>query len=149
MKNLLLFIIIYGLMGFILDYVVRQLSNVKGIVNKIKSCKQLINIFVYASGGGILYLILLIPIFKQLAFLPLLILMGAITLTLVEFGWGYLLNIILKWNIWDYSNSKITIGKITIPLNIMGQIDLVHFILWGLLSIPIFFIQNILLFLVR
>lgn len=51
---------------------------------------------------------------------------GSIIITTIEFLSGCLLNIILKLNVWDYSN---------IPFNLLGQICLPFTILWFFLSI--------------
>ncbi len=51
---------------------------------------------------------------------------GAGVVTVLEFIFGILLNIILKLNIWDYS---------TLPLNILGQICLPFTIIWFFLAL--------------
>lgn len=54
---------------------------------------------------------------------------GSIIITFLEFICGYILNIKLGWNIWDYSQ---------MPFNVMGQICLPFSILWmgvGMLAI--------------
>lgn len=51
--------------------------------------------------------------------------MSAVIITVLEFFTGILLNIALKWNVWDYSN---------MPFNLYGQICLPFFFLWILLS---------------
>lgn len=50
---------------------------------------------------------------------------GAFGITITEFISGVILNIWLKWNIWDYSN---------MPGNILGQICPQYFLLWILIS---------------
>ncbi len=52
-------------------------------------------------------------------------LLGSITITSLEFIFGYILNIVLKMGIWDYSN---------MPFNIMGQVCVLYSFLWFLLS---------------
>ena len=47
-------------------------------------------------------------------------------ITIIEFIAGVILNLILKWDIWDYS---------MMPFNIMGQVCLLFTFLWMLLSI--------------
>ena len=44
--------------------------------------------------------------------------LGAIIITIFEFIVGVIVNIILKWNVWNYA---------TVPFNIMGQICLPFF----------------------
>ena len=52
---------------------------------------------------------------------------GAIIITSVELITGLIVNIILKWQVWDYSERY---------FNFMGQICLRYFIYWFLLCIP-------------
>ena len=52
-------------------------------------------------------------------------LLGTIIVTIVEFITGYILNITLGLNIWDYSN---------LPYNVMGQICLRFSCCWFILS---------------
>ena len=52
---------------------------------------------------------------------------GSAIITSVEFATGVLVNIVMKLDVWDYSD---------IPLNIMGQICLPFSILWFVLTIP-------------
>lgn len=52
---------------------------------------------------------------------------GALIITTVEFVAGYIINIRLGWNVWDYSN---------LPFNLQGQICLLFTGLWMLLSAP-------------
>lgn len=52
---------------------------------------------------------------------------GSGIITTVEFGTGVLVNIILKLNVWDYSQ---------IPLNILGQICFPFSLLWCFVTIP-------------
>lgn len=60
------------------------------------------------------------PIFLQM-------LLGAVIITVIEFISGYILNIKLGLNVWDYSHT---------PFNFMGQICLPFSICWVLLSYP-------------
>ncbi|WP_249311369.1 putative ABC transporter permease [Congzhengia minquanensis] len=53
---------------------------------------------------------------------------GALIITCVELMFGTVVNVLLNWNVWDYSN---------IPLNFFGQICLPFFVLWFLLCVPI------------
>lgn len=55
--------------------------------------------------------------------------LGSAVITAVELLTGIIVNIILKWNVWDYSK---------IPLNFMGQICLPYSVLWFFLCFPIF-----------
>lgn len=57
-------------------------------------------------------------IFKQM-------LLGSIIVTVLEFLCGYVINIKLGLNVWDYSN---------MPFNFMGQVCLLFSFVWFLLS---------------
>ena len=59
-----------------------------------------------------------IPLFLQMLY-------GAFVITALELISGYILNIKLGWNIWDYSDR---------PFNFYGQICLLNSVLWFLLS---------------
>lgn len=50
---------------------------------------------------------------------------GTLIVSTLEFTAGIIVNIILKWNVWDYSN---------MPFNILGQICLPFSVIWFLLS---------------
>ena len=52
---------------------------------------------------------------------------GALMITAVEYLVGYIINIHLGWEVWNYSN---------LPFNVRGQICLPFSCLWALLSIP-------------
>ena len=52
-------------------------------------------------------------------------LLGSVIITLLEFICGCMVNLLLHWNVWDYSN---------LPLNILGQICLPFSILWFFIS---------------
>jgi len=49
----------------------------------------------------------------------------ALSVTLIEFVFGVIFNIILKMKIWDYSNVR---------FNLLGQVCLLYSLLWALLS---------------
>ncbi len=53
---------------------------------------------------------------------------GALLITCVELIFGTVVNVVLNWNVWDYSD---------MPMNFFGQICLPFFILWFLLCIPL------------
>lgn len=50
---------------------------------------------------------------------------GGLWITLVEFGSGTVINLILKWNVWDYSD---------LAFNILGQVCIPFTLLWMVLS---------------
>ena len=66
------------------------------------------------------------PLWKQ-------VLIGSTTITSLELVFGVVLNIILKLNIWDYSN---------VPLNFLGQICLPYFFAWCLLTLLAIFLDD-------
>lgn len=67
--------------------------------------------------------------------MPLLLgcIVGAIIITAVEFLFGFIVNMRLHLNVWDYSKK---------PLNLYGQICLGYSIAWGLLTIPAAFLSK-------
>ncbi len=54
---------------------------------------------------------------------------GAVFITLAELITGIIINKILRWNVWDYSEKA---------FNLWGQICPMYFLLWFLLCIPVF-----------
>ena len=62
---------------------------------------------------------------------------GTAIITLTEFAVGCVVNLLLGWNVWDYSH---------LPFNLLGQICPLYTLLWFLLCIPInFCIQQFLI----
>ncbi len=55
-------------------------------------------------------------------------LIGSAVISAIEFIAGYLINIKMKWKVWDYSH---------LPLNIMGQICPLYSAFWFVLCVPI------------
>lgn len=53
-------------------------------------------------------------------------LIGAVTITTLEYITGYIVNIKLGMNVWDYSN---------LPFNLNGQICLLFSVLWYFISV--------------
>lgn len=58
---------------------------------------------------------------------------GSLIITAAEFTVGYIVNLIFKMNVWDYSN---------LPFNVLGQICPLFTILWFLLCFPILGVAN-------
>lgn len=52
---------------------------------------------------------------------------GSSIITAVEFGTGIIVNLVLKLNVWDYSQ---------MPMNILGQVCMPFSLLWCLITIP-------------
>ena len=57
----------------------------------------------------------------------------AVDITAVELAVGCIVNVILGWDVWDYSDQW---------LSFMGQICPVFFCLWFLLALPLIFISD-------
>ena len=57
----------------------------------------------------------------------------AVDITAVELTVGCIVNVMLGWNVWDYSD---------MPLSFMGQICPGFFALWFMLAIPVIFIAD-------
>ncbi len=51
---------------------------------------------------------------------------GSLAVTSIEFIFGIIFNIMLKKQVWDYSDK---------PFNLLGQVCLLFSVLWGLLGI--------------
>ena len=62
-------------------------------------------------------------------------LLGALTITAVEFSVGCLVNLMLHWDVWDYSGY---------PLNLLGQACAFYSVMWFLLSMPAYWISSFL-----
>lgn len=56
-----------------------------------------------------------------------------VVITTLEFYTGYIVNILLKWNVWDYSS---------LTYNLKGQICLTFSAIWFLFGIPMTFLSN-------
>ncbi|MCD7847218.1 MAG: putative ABC transporter permease [Oscillospiraceae bacterium] len=61
--------------------------------------------------------------------------LGSMTITVMEFTSGVIVNLVMGLDVWDYSS---------LPLNIMGQICLPYSVLWLALSIPAIYYEDIL-----
>ena len=58
---------------------------------------------------------------------------GSSIITAVEFGTGVIVNMVLKLNVWDYSQ---------MPMNILGQICMPFSILWYAATLPAMLLCN-------
>lgn len=141
---IILLFFVFGILGYLLEGIFNRLTikiNLEALLGKPKksffcfSSPYMIPVF--GVGAVLINLIYKIPFLQKLSTAPILMLVGGIVMTLVELSFGILLNKKLKLNIWDYSNSKIKLFGKEIPLNYMGQIDVLHGFLWCLLTIPI------------
>lgn len=59
---------------------------------------------------------------------------GGSIITAAEFLTGCIVNIALKWDVWNYASA---------PYNLLGQICLPYYVLWILLCIPISFLDKL------
>ncbi len=85
--------------------------------------------------GGVI-LTILFEMFIRLKAVPMWqkCILGAALITSVEFTVGVIVNIILGWGVWDYSD---------MPFNVLGQICLPFTVLWFFLCIPAGFVCNV------
>lgn len=60
---------------------------------------------------------------------------STLIITTVEFLVGYVVNIVFRWNIWDYSN---------MPYNVMGQICLGFSGIWLMFGVPMTVLSDVL-----
>lgn len=150
MKYILVLFVIFSLLGLEGERIIRTIAN--GLITwkeKLKQLKLLLMLPVYGIACVIIELIFRIQIMQKITLLPIMMLIGGIIATLIELGFGMLYNKILKLDIWNYDHSYITIGKKKIPLNILGQIDLLHFFMWSLLTIVVIYFSKILEWLIN
>ncbi|MBQ7876645.1 MAG: hypothetical protein IJ316_05070 [Clostridia bacterium] len=82
----------------------------------------------FVLGGLCFYS--LFSIFPLMHDVPIIVkaLTGGAIITVMEFVTGCIVNLLLDWNVWNYSDA---------PFNVLGQICLPYTILWSLLCIPI------------
>ncbi len=80
------------------------------------------------TGGTVMVLLNLINQTRELHIL-IKCLLGAVVITSLEFCVGMVSNVVLGWNVWDYSDK---------PLNVWGQICPQFTLVWFFLSIPAF-----------
>lgn len=85
----------------------------------------------FILGGLCLYLLFTAFNFFEQSPLIVKALIGGTIITVMEFLTGCIINILLKWNIWNYSS---------VPFNLFGQICLLYSVFWVLLSIPIYYL---------
>lgn len=79
------------------------------------------------TGGVVLVILYVINIKMQPTSILLRCLIGCIIITCIEFSVGYIVNIRLKLNVWDYGSQ---------PFNLMGQICPAFSAVWFMLCIP-------------
>jgi len=60
---------------------------------------------------------------------------GSVIITFMEFSVGCIVNLLLGWDVWDYSS---------LPFNIMGQVCLLYSVMWFFISIPAIFLSTLL-----
>jgi uncharacterized membrane protein len=145
MKVYILIFCAIGVLGvfggeFIFTILVSKSFTLKEKLNKLK---VLLMFPIYGMAGMLISLFYLIPFFRDVKSLPLLMLIGMIVANLFELGSGMLLNKVLKLNIWDYSDQHVMLGKKKIPLHILGQIDVAHSVIWLGLTVVIVYLSEI------
>jgi len=99
---------------------------------KILKPKRFLMLLIGGIIGSILFLVYKIPIFDNTIFIPLYMLISGIIITSGELGFGILLNIKLKLDLWDYSGFK---------YNFMGQINSEYAIKWCELGFVIYYLS--------
>lgn len=81
------------------------------------------------TGGAVLSLLYLLNSRRTMTLIRSCFI-GALIITAIEFTVGVFDNIIMHWNVWDYSD---------MPLNLFGQICLPYSCFWFLLCIPAYY----------
>jgi uncharacterized membrane protein len=146
MKLIILLFFAFAFMGYPGELVFRvMIDKSKTLKEKLhsKEIKLLLMFPVYGGACVLIALLYQIPFMQNIKMLPLLCLFGMIIADIFEFGYGMLFNRLLKLGIWDYSKEVIKIGKITIPLNIMGQVDILHSTIWFCLTPLVIYFDQI------
>lgn len=62
-------------------------------------------------------------------------LISAIAISLLEFAVGCIVNLVLQWRIWDYSDR---------PFNLLGQVCPLYSFFWLILSVPAMYLCSLL-----
>lgn len=82
------------------------------------------------TGGAALTILYYINSRKTMTLIKSCIL-GSVIITLIELLVGIFANIIMGWNVWDYSD---------VPMNLLGQICIPFSALWFFLCIPAYYL---------
>lgn len=144
MKILILLFIAFGFIGFVSEWIFRIITDKSlSVKEKFKELKLLLMMPVYSGACVLIGLLYKIPIMQDIKFLPLLMFLGMLIADAFEFGYGMLFNKLLKLDIWNYSGQYIILFGKRIPLNLMGQIDLFHSVLWCALTIIVIYFSQI------
>lgn len=84
----------------------------------------------FCAGFAVIILLHIFASTKDIGFLKFALIASAV-ITALEFVFGIIFNIILKMNVWDYSN---------VPMNILGQICIPFSLIWFGFGIILYFI---------
>lgn len=87
----------------------------------------------FAGGFSMVAVYLIYSMLWNVSWLLTLILCG-VSITAVEFSVGYIVNLKLRLNVWDYSDRK---------YNLMGQVCPLYTFLWMALSLPAVYLCRI------
>lgn len=82
------------------------------------------------TGGTVLAILYLLNSHRTMTLIKSCFL-GAVIITFIEFIVGVIVNLILGWNVWDYTD---------VPFNVLGQICLPFTGIWFVLCIPAYYI---------
>lgn len=85
------------------------------------------------TGGLCFFIFYILNITLPTNSLLLRCIVSVVIITTLEFYTGYIVNILLKWNVWDYSS---------LAYNLKGQICLTFSAIWFLFGIPMTFLAN-------
>lgn len=150
MKILIILLCAFGFVGFVCEWVFRVIvDKSKKVEEKLHELKLLLMMPCYSLACAIVALVYKIPFMQNIKLLPILMLIGGIIITVIEFGYGILVNKVIKLNIWDYSHIKIKLFGYVIPLHIMGQITIFQSFLWILLTPAICYFSEIISWLAK
>lgn len=87
-----------------------------------------------AGGISLCFLALIQKYLKPLRFIYRCLAGGAF-ITAIELLFGYVFNMVLKMEVWDYT---------PLPFNFLGQISLLYFVIWCFISAPMLILTDLL-----
>lgn len=117
--NILTYFVIYSFLGWIMESIVRSISE-----RKLINTGFLVGPMCPIYGIGAIIMMLFLDRFENN--IPLLFIVSIVVLTIWEYLVGVLLETIFKTKYWDYSDQK---------FNFQGRVCLINSICWGILGV--------------
>jgi len=133
LRKLIFLFLFFGFLYYFTEGIFRTITSPE---SKFWELKSIVSIWMFPVGGlcgvslGLINELKFFSGFKAL-FQTIL---GALTITLIEFISGVILNIVLGFNIWTYSD---------LPFNILGQVCLLFTFIWFLICPLVFYLDDV------